>query len=285
MKVAWRQNVIIEGRPLLTACRAGMWLGHCILRIPASIDIDQGGPRMRLKPYLYRYGSTSLYMKRIEFEPALVVLSALVRHGDTILDVGANFGVYSLLLAKRAGRAGRCYAFEPGAEALAQLRHNLMRNPELQIEIVPMALSDSEGVASLFHTGGPTTFNVAAGDSHDRETIATTTLDAWSARSQLERIDVMKIDVEGHETSVFLGGRSTLSTHRPIIMFEVSRNALQRGGRTFESSWNSLAEIGYQMYRLHEQQLLPLLAPEEGNLFAVHPEAGNADRVAIYLQA
>src|SRR5215211_3373977 len=142
---ALRQNVILEGRPLLTAARAALWIGHCALRIPATVTIGQHGPRMRLTPRIRHYGSTTLFMRRERYEPTLHALVELAAPGDTVFDIGANYGVYSLTLAQKVGSDGQVCAFEPGEEALAQLRRNVELNPQLNIEIVPAALSDREG--------------------------------------------------------------------------------------------------------------------------------------------
>src|SRR5215211_7151148 len=152
---ALRQNVILEGRPLLTAARAALWIGHCALRIPATVTIGQQGPRMHLTPRIRHYGSTTLFMRRERYEPTLHALAELAASGDTVFDVGANYGVYSLVLGQEVGPSGRVHAFEPGEEALAQLRRNVALNPQLNVDSVPAALSDRDGSGTLAHLFGP----------------------------------------------------------------------------------------------------------------------------------
>lgn len=277
---ALRQNVIIEGKPALTAWRAAQWLTHCLARRPAVVSLYPAGPEMLLEPHLRRYGSTSLFMKRLAYEPTLSFLADLVRPGDVVLDVGANFGVYSLVLSARAGTGGRCYAFEPGEDALLQLRRNLARNSRLPIEVVPVALSDREGAAPLFHTGGPTTFSLAGKGGEAEEGVSVTTLDAWARSNSIPSAAVMKVDVEGHETEVFLGGRDFLDAARPLIMFEISGSALARGGRGLSASFDALRAMGFAMHRYAAGQLSRVDAAEEGNLFAIHPESDGQLRVA-----
>jgi FkbM family methyltransferase len=267
---ALRQNVILEGRPLLTAARAALWIGHCALRIPATVTIGPQGPRMHLTPRIRHYGSTTLFMRRERYEPTLSFLAALAEEGDNVIDVGANFGVYSLVLARAVGPAGRVYAFEPGEEALVQLRRNIGLNPALRIDVVSTALSDREGTASLAHLSGPPTYSLT--DRFPGEPVRLVTLDAWMATSLAAPPDIIKVDVEGHEPAVLTGGRLTIGSAKPLVMFEVSFPALRRSGYEEDSSWSALSELGYQFFRLNDRQELERLEDvEEGNVFAVHP--------------
>ncbi len=266
---AWRQNVIIDNRPVLTALRAAQWVAHCAARRPALVSIEPGGPRMRLQAHLRRYGSTSLFMKRAEYEPALVFLADLARPDDVAIDIGANVGIYSLMLAKRVGQGGQVYAFEPGADALAGLRENLTLNAAAKVTVAPVALSDRTGSAPLFHIGGPATFSL--GGSGVGESVQLMTLDAWSVSTGLMRLDIIKIDVEGHEPAVFRGGAATLIRFHPLVMFEVSYHALERNGYSHDASWIVLRDHGYRIYKLATSGLIALNAVEEGNLFAIFP--------------
>jgi FkbM family methyltransferase len=276
---ALRQNVILEGRPFLTAARAALWLGHCALRIPATVTIGDGGPRMQLRPRIRHYGSTTLYMRRETYEPTLTVLAGLAEDGDTVLDVGANFGVYSLVLAREVGRSGRVFAFEPGEEALAQLRRNLALNSSLNVEVVPAALSDRDGTGSLAHVYGPPTYTID--DRAPGERVDLVRLDTWMAATGAPPPAIVKVDVEGHEPAVFAGGRSTLEQAKPLVMFEVSFPALRRGGYDDAASWSALAELGYRFFRLAADGKLERVdRVEEGNLFAVHPASDRARRLS-----
>lgn len=276
---ALRQNVILEGHPFVTVARAALWAGHCALRIPATVRIGPHGPRMRLTPRIRHYGSTTLYMRRGRYEPTLDVLKKLVEPGDIVLDVGANFGIYSLVLAQQTGPSGRVYSFEPGGEALAHLRRNVSLNPELNVEVVPAALSDHEGTATLAHLSGPPTYSLVEGRPGERVDLLT--LDAWSATLPPSAPSIVKADVEGHEPAVFAGGLSTLERAKPLLMFEVSFNALRRSGYEHDSSWRVLSELGYEFFRLNADEKLERLGEvEEGNIFAAHPGSEPGRRLA-----
>jgi FkbM family methyltransferase len=268
-----RQNVMLDGRPVRTLARGVLWLAHCVGRVPATVAIEEGGPYMRLEPYLRNFGSTSIFMKRSGYEPELLLLSGLINRGDVVIDIGANFGIYSLMAAKRTGAVGKVYSFEPGAEALRQLERNCALNPGLKIHIVPIGLSDANGTRRLFHIGGPTTFSVGGSDTTISEAVQLVTLDSWVASIQLKQIDLIKVDVEGHEPQVFRGGTQSLASFKPLILFEVSASALQRNGSSVGAAYEALTNIGYEMFRLEGQRLVAIGRAEEGNFFAVHKES------------
>jgi FkbM family methyltransferase len=229
---------------------------------------------LELTPRLRKYGSTSIYMKRLGYEPDLSFLAALIREGDVIVDAGANIGVYTLLLAKRTGDSGHVYAFEPAAEAGRHLRRNCGLNQASNVTVIPAGLSDAESEHTLHHIGGPATYSLGApkGDpATNSETVRLTTLDAWTAVARIRQLQVLKIDVEGHEPAVLAGGRHTIARMKPLIMLEVSTNALARGGYAADATRSALVAAGYSVFSPEsESRLRPAAEAEEGNLFAVH---------------
>jgi FkbM family methyltransferase len=234
---------------------------------------------MRLEPRLHNYGSTSLYVKRLEYEPTLKFLAACTRSGDTVVDVGANYGVYSLVLAGRVAPTGRVIAFEPGRSALSQLRRNLQRNPGLNVETVPLGLSDTIQARTLFHIGGPPTHSLSGFGHESTEPINVTTLDAWWSKAGIRTLDVVKADVEGHEPQVFRGGVTTLASHRPLVLFEVSVDALRRASATVEDAYCVLRSLGYDFFVLTEHNLRQAAHGATGNIFAVHPASDWPERL------
>jgi FkbM family methyltransferase len=218
-------------------------------------------------------------MLRERYEPTLNVLKRLVEPGDIVVDVGANFGIYSMVLAQQAGPTGRVYAFEPGEEARMHLRRNVSLNPQLNVEVVPVALSNREGTATLAHIFGPSTYSLVEDPSGEQ--VDLTTLDAWSATAHASGPTVAKVDVEGHEPAVFAGGLSTLERAKPLLMFEVNFNALRRSGFEKDSSWRVLSELGYEFFGLRSDDRLERIGEvEEGNIFAAHPGSEAGRRIA-----
>ena len=140
----------------------------------------------------------------------------------TFIDIGANVGLISLLLADKIQHA---ILFEPNPVAAARARENLALN-HLGFEVHELALSDQAGVVELENAGGVDSCNrTVAGFTTSAPTISVQrdTLDRFLAEHGAlpAPISAVKIDVEGHENSVLRGMLGFLETHRPrLVMFE-----------------------------------------------------------------
>lgn len=154
-------------------------------------------------------------------EPALVsALLDAVDPGTVVYDVGANVGFYTCLLATTAATV---HAFEPNPHALADLRRNVSLNGLHNVVIHDCAVSDGPGRAYLSGRGSPSGLGAISTRPTGLivETVALDDLDATPAP------DVVKIDVEGHETAVLRGMRGLLgaesASRRPTVFCEVHR--------------------------------------------------------------
>jgi FkbM family methyltransferase len=156
----------------------------------------------------------------------LRAVERFVSAGSYCIDVGANVGAVALALARQIGPSGRVLAIEPGPPYVARLRQNLRANPRLvnRVIILPVGLSEAEG--SLLWRPDPLhPFNAGLSQVHSAAVpgelpVAVTTLDVVVARQGWERVDFIKIDVEGMELEVLRGARDTLESLRPVVLFE-----------------------------------------------------------------
>ncbi len=161
-------------------------------------------------------------------DSVLVAIKAHVKADAVCLDVGANIGLYSLGLAALAPE-GRVYAFEPSPATFGHLRSNLEANGAANVEASNLAVSDTTGTVvfhdfSFFSAG---TFSsdeasLLSSESYGSQTFeaATTTVDEFVADRGLDRVDFVKVDVEGAELSVLAGAEKTLATYRPVTVLE-----------------------------------------------------------------
>jgi len=162
-----------------------------------------------------------------KFEPEVsTAILALVRPGMIVLDVGANIGVHTLHLAKRVGGGGQVLAFEPNTVARDELLRNIALNKITNVNVLNVALWERDGEElfcfpndGLEAMGGlrqNAQFEVAS-----KSTVETARLDTILARLEVQRIDFMKIDVEGAELQVLKGAGALLDVDwRPPILFE-----------------------------------------------------------------
>jgi FkbM family methyltransferase len=141
-----------------------------------------------------------------------------VQAGDVVLDVGGCWGDTALYFAHLVGPAGRVYTFEFDPDNLAIMRVNLALNPQLaaRIEIVEKALWEVSGQTLQFALGGRTTTLLPDG-REPRLSAETMTLDDFVDTAGLDRVDFVKMDVEGSEVKVLKGGAATLTSYAPKL--------------------------------------------------------------------
>lgn len=176
-----------------------------------------------------------------QFEPHVSwAISEALNPGDVFLDVGAHIGHHTLLAAQAVGADGAVVAFEPDARNYALLEANVALNGYSQVSTFRRAVSDRNGelvisdVGDSHNHGHRVTAHtteelnrhgvVRAGSLVDR--VEAVALDAFEL--PVDRIDVVKMDIEGHEEFALLGMKKLLADHRPVIVMEYRRDQ-QRG--------------------------------------------------------
>jgi FkbM family methyltransferase len=177
-------------------------------------------------------------------------LRELVKPGQTIYDVGANIGFFTILCARLVGPLGKVYAFEPIPRNVATLRHNIALNGLTNVVVVEKALSSSAGRADMFISPWSAfhSLNVDGAvkrDNHGPDageiTVDTVSLDAFVAEADAPAPDLIKIDVEGAELIVIEGMRHTMRSARPLLLCELHDTKL--GYIEFIESIDYLARV------------------------------------------
>ena len=144
-------------------------------------------------------------------------------NGATVLDIGANKGIYCFWMMRAVGRSGRVIAFEPQPEMRDSIERRKLRFDWRNLRVMNVALSNSDGSMNLSRQrvgDGSATLEVARRRSTDATLdVRVTRLDAMPEET-FRNLKFIKCDVEGHELNVFLGGEQTLRRHRPVVQFE-----------------------------------------------------------------
>lgn len=211
------------------------------------------------------------------YEPALVqFLHTRNLLGWTCVDIGANVGAVALLLARLVGENGHVYAVEPGPPNLARLQKNFELNPPLaaHTKIIPRGIGRTQ--SELWwaeEKGNPGNAMLAQEGSHR---ISVDTLDNIVREYDIDHIDFIKIDVEGMELEVMLGGRQSLKRMKPILYFEtLARYGDIHSGSNFQLIESFLTgECGYELFRISTSgELQPLSGQNfDDYTVAVHPQ-------------
>jgi FkbM family methyltransferase len=214
----------------------------------------------------------SLYLPEYRYFEAetLATLDLLLCDNDVFYDVGSNWGHFSLHAASNTRFSGKIHAFEPMPSTFSDLESTVYQaGLEGQIECHPFALSD---------TSSPAFMHIPDGLHSGNATLSTQLGGIEIERRQLDELNfsppsVMKVDAEGHEASIFAGGKKTLQEHKPFILFENFRKT-ENPQETLQPMM-ILQELGYVFLLplfftehngipVHEgrQDLIPATAPE-----------------------
>ncbi len=217
------------------------------------------------------------------YEPELAaVCRAHLDPARDAIDVGANVGFYSVLMA-HALPARRVLSVEPTPAALARLRANLTRNGVAErVTVVEGAAAATAGHFDLsviegreeYASFGALVHDTIAGEAHHVVRVPTTPLDDLVDAHGLTP-GFVKIDVEGAEEAVLIGGARTLERHRPVIMAELNDDLLRQQGSSARAVLSRLEGAGYRLSDPSHPGQRPGLRPY-GDVLAVPREAARA---------
>jgi FkbM family methyltransferase len=147
---------------------------------------------------------------------------SLVREGDTVIDIGANWGMHTIFLSRRVGATGRVIAVEPEARALNELVWHLDANKCDNVKVYRCAVGDRIGMGSFVATESAYTSHLAAGEADSGGIpVQITTIDSLVFDERIQQLRLVKIDVEGAEASVLAGSAKTLREARPFFIIDL----------------------------------------------------------------
>lgn len=224
-------------------------------------------------------------------EPELDLIQYVVKPGDTVLDIGANFGVYSYYLSSAVGPNGCVYAFEPIPTTCNSFRM-IAKVLRLQnVELFEKACGDKPGVLKftvplqengaiipgIVHMSGRN--NSRAGkerharfERHKEVECEVIVIDDFLPT--LERVSFIKCDVEGADFYALRGARKTIERNKPLVVTEINPWFLDGFGVDLKEFVGFFEAMGYRLYRFIDGrlELTPIEAVEEDNWIFVHED-------------
>ena len=187
--------------------------------------------------------------------PSVQLIEKLLKPGMVFLDLGANIGQYSLVASRGVGPSGQVHSFEPDPETFRWLTRNVRRNHLQNISLNQVALFDAAGKKELYlatpQDTGSNSFAMPWTFSGETCEVCCTTLDEYLRERRIERVDVVKIDVEGSELPALIGGRESLfkGQHKPILIVEFEERRQQALGKSCAALAEFLTKQGYALFR------------------------------------
>ena len=228
-------------------------------------------------------------------EPELDLIPLAIRPGETVLDLGANFGLYTYHLSRALRGSGHIYAFEPVPFTFAtlQLVAKLLRFRN--VSLIQKGCSDKAGKI-LFEVPVQTSGALAAGQAYiggrrdDREGKERQV--RWSGTTEVScevvsldeflpdvaDLSLIKCDIEGAELMAFRGAREMITKHLPSVICEINPWFLEGFGIRLEELTSFFFDLGFRLYHYRSQDgraaLFPVQVEDvvEDNYIFIHPQ-------------
>lgn len=218
-------------------------------------------PNSALDFHIYKKGILGDWLAKLD--------NSIFSSSGNVIEIGANVGLITLNLAKRVFPNGNIYAYEPDLENISQLNINLSLNNIKNVHAYPIALQSEEKIEQInFYIrraiDGDEKENRGLSSIIDIPTyqkdsykVFASTIDKEVEKLQIKNIDLIKIDVEGAEYQVLVGGKSTIEKLLPAIHYEfsVTLDKLLKNESAI-NSYNFLKKFDYIQYAIVDEKNL-----------------------------
>jgi FkbM family methyltransferase len=198
-------------------------------------------------------------------------LARLVKPSAVVLDIGANIGTHTMLLAKLVGPSGRVISFEPSDFGVQKLRRNLGLNSALEGRTTLfhcfLAAEDGAAVPDKIYASWPLRDSEGLHQKHLGQAMPTNaapsrTIDGILAELGDPPVQLVKMDVDGFECEVLRGATALLRHRRPIFVMELSPYVLEERGSSLDELLAFFVPNGYRFFHERTGKLLPTGAAE-----------------------
>lgn len=252
--VKWRDRA----RRFLAMSLREKWDAVCIKSRSTADRI----PRPARLPFgawwLFRADHVGWPLRERAFEEAeLSFASRYLQSGMTVLDVGAHHGLYTLLASKRVGTSGKVYAFEPSVRERKALRKHLFLNRCKNVFVEDFAAGNDAREAEFYVVSGIETGcnslrppTLRDGTSYLTK-VQMRRLDDWVREEKINRVDFIKLDVEGGELDALRGAGELLRRFQPVLLVEVQDIRTAPWNYPAADIIHELGAKGYSWFRIH----------------------------------
>lgn len=199
------------------------------------------------------------------------LLFEYIKPGHVIIEAGANNGTETLLLSRLVGPHGKVFAFEPVEHIYQTLQINLSINNCNNVVAEKIALGESDGQL-YFNVLSEDFCNQGMASKYDDKSadakilVSQTSIDSWLLKNNIDRVDFIKMDIQGAEIELIKGAQHTIKKSRPLIFTEATEDFL-----SLTKLFDSLSQLNYAVYFIPSKGQLRLLSKEtliEGNWLA-----------------
>ena len=212
-----------------------------------GISREIGGTKIKFPARWSRW-----YVK--DYEPeTFEFLRENVKPGATVLDLGAHMGLFSVVMSQLVGKQGRVYSFEPTPSTRSVLKEVVKINGcSHNVQVRSEAVSREKGTFFFYDTGdlvSNANSLVQTARSAGKIEVNAISLDEFAAE-QKEKINCLKIDVEGAELDLLEGAKKVFTEMRPVALLSLHPASIKANNQSLESIWDILES--YKMRMIYE---------------------------------
>lgn len=273
----WRRKAITRSEGVAEVVKKQDWRWTSLPADSPFTYLHFDGILLSVEASLRSIVTSVLLVDENWFEPEMKFWRTYLKPGMNVIDVGANVGVYTFSAASRVGATGKVIAVEPTSSCVQCLHETIQINDLQQVRVYAVAASDAEGSLS-FRISASSELNEVVNNSVEEAgliTIPCLSLDSICEKENVQRVDLIKIDAEGHELSVLKGALHMLATFQPVILYENVAGISSVNLPVYDF----LQTLGYHLYRYcaFSDRLIKIESTEElsGLLNIVAAPAGS----------
>lgn len=181
----------------------------------------------------------------------LSILEKSLNKGDTFIDIGANFGLYSLHASSLVGDSGNVIAFEPFCKNYKAFEDNIILNDMKNVTLVKQAVGDCRGQVLLSYNQKDSNLGMVSifqNEFTDQEIVISDSLDNYLKFNELDSISYIKLDIEGAEYSALLGMKNTLKKYKPIVQIEIDDHILAKTPYRSADIYKFMNDLNYELF-------------------------------------
>ncbi len=217
---------------------------------------------IKLELHIDDWIQENIYFLDTYEEAELKYIQSSINEGNTFIDIGANIGVHTLFASKLVKKKGRVISFEPFSKNHKSLTRNISLNNSQNITIENIAISDKEKTIEIYYDkedsnlGMASSFLTKFSSSEKTQAIS---LDSYVEGRSIEKIDFIKLDIEGGEYLALLGMKKVLTTYYPKLLVEILEEGSESNSDNKKDIINYLEGIGYILYFIDDNGKLSLV--------------------------